>query len=90
MTEKIYENQKMVVETDGVDSVFITNKTLDSMTSIQVNDEDGFQVVYSESSQSMSSVLFSPNGQIEVLQETSISIDAVSDTDDETLVESED
>lgn len=90
MTEKIYENQKMVVETDGVDSVFITNKALDSMTSIQVNDEDGFQVVYSESSQSMSSVLFSPSGQIEILQETSISIDAVSDTDDETLVESED
>ncbi len=88
MSEKVYENQKMVVEVDGVDTVFITNKASDSMTSIQINDEEGFQVVYSESSQSMSSVLFGPNGEIEILQETSMAIDTdVPADEDDAIVE---
>lgn len=89
MSEKVYENNKMVVEVDGVDTVFITNKASESMTSIQVNDEEGFQVVYSESSQSMSSVLFGLNGEIEILQETSVAIDTDVPTDEEEILAEE-
>ena len=49
----VYSNDKMIVEVDGVDTVFVTSKATNGMMSVQVNDDDGFNVVYSEDEQSL-------------------------------------
>lgn len=60
--DKVYENTKMIVEVDGIDTVFVTNKAGISMTSIQVNDEDGFIVIYHEGAQALTSAALTSTG----------------------------
>lgn len=74
--QKVFENQKMAVEVDGVDTVFVTNKVTQAMTSVQVNDDDGFTVVYSEEDQALASVSVSGGGEIEILADVSIPSDS--------------
>lgn len=69
MTQQVYSNEKMVVEVDGVDTVFVTNKATNGMMSVQVNDDDGFNVVYSEDEQSLSSLSIAIGGEVEILAE---------------------
>jgi hypothetical protein len=69
MTQQVYSNEKMVVEVDGVDTVFVTSKATNGVMSVQVNDDDGFSVVYSEDDQSLSSLSITIGGEVEILAE---------------------
>ena len=67
---KVYENTKMVVEVDEIDTVAILNKTTEAKTTIQVGDESGFQVVYSEGEQDLTVAILSTGGSFEIICET--------------------
>jgi hypothetical protein len=67
--QKVYENQKMIVEVDEIDTVSVLNKTTESKLSIQVDDEAGFCVVYSEDDQDLTSATISPGGELEIICE---------------------
>ena len=66
---KVYENQKMVVEVDEIDTVSVLNKVTESKLSIQVDDEAGFRVVYSEDDQDLTSATVSIGGSFEIICE---------------------
>lgn len=83
MTQQVYSNDKMIVEVDGVDTVFVTNKATNGMMSVQVNDDDGFNVVYSEDDQSLSSLSIAIGGEVEILAE----VEVVGDGEEEAVVE---
>jgi hypothetical protein len=83
MTQNVYSNDKMVVEVDGIDTVFVTNKATNGMMSVQVDSEDGFNVVYSEDDQSLSSLSIAIGGEVEILAE----VEAVGDGEEEAVVE---
>lgn len=75
--EKVYENQKMLVEVDGIDTVFVTNKVSNSMVSVQVNEEEGFHVIYTEEEEVLSDLFIFPNGDVNIVidSENSVSED---------------
>lgn len=83
MTQNVYSNDKMMVEVDGIDTVFVTNKATNGMMSVQVDSEDGFNVVYSEDDQSLSSLSIAIGGEVEILAE----VEAVGDGEEEAVVE---
>ena len=66
---KIYENTKMVVEVDEIDTVAILNKITEAKTTIQVDDESGFQVVYSEDDQDLTTAIIGTGGSFEIICE---------------------
>ena len=66
---KVYENTKMVVEVDEIDTVAILNKTTEAKTTIQVDDESGFIVVYSEGDQDLTTAIIGNSGSFEVICE---------------------
>lgn len=66
---KVYENTKMVVEVDEIDTVAILNKTTEAKTTIQVDDESGFQVVYSEGDQDLTTAIIGTGGSFEIICE---------------------
>lgn len=82
MTQNVYSNDKMMVEVDGIDTVFVTNKATNGMMSVQVDSEDGFNVVYSEDDQSLSSLSIAIGGEVEILAESEAAAD-----DEEAVVE---
>lgn len=82
MTQNVYSNDKMIVEVDGVDTVFVTSKATNGMMSVQVDSEDGFNVVYSEDDQSLSSLSITIGGEVEILAESEAAAD-----DEEAVVE---
>ena len=63
---KVYENTKMVVEVDEIDTVSVLNKSTDTKLSISVDDESGFRVVYSEGEQDLTTATISTGGDIEI------------------------
>ena len=66
---KIYENTKMVVEVDEIDTVAILNKTTEAKTTIQVDDESGFNVIYSEDDQDLTTAIIGTGGSFEIICE---------------------
>ena len=66
---KVYENQNMVVEVDEIDTVAILNKITEAKTTIQVDDESGFQVVYSEDDQDLTTAIIGTGGSFEIICE---------------------
>ena len=66
---KVYENTKMVVEVDEIDTVAILNKITEAKTTIQVDDESGFQVVYSEDDQDLTTAIIGTGGSFEIICE---------------------
>ena len=66
---KVYENQNMVVEVDEIDTVAILNKITEAKTTIQVDDESGFQVVYSEGEQDLTTAIIGTGGSFEIICE---------------------
>lgn len=82
MTQQVYSNEKMVVEVDGVDTVFVTNKATNGMMSVQVNDDDGFNVVYSEDEQSLSSLSIAIGGEVEILAEAEDASESTEDVEE--------
>ena len=66
---KVYENTKMVVEVDEIDTVAILNKTTEAKTTIQVDDESGFKVVYSEGDQDLTTAIIGNGGSFEIICE---------------------
>ncbi len=66
---KIYENTKMVVEVDEIDTVAILNKTTEAKTTIQVDDESGFKVIYSEDDQDLTTAIIGTGGNFEIICE---------------------
>ena len=66
---KVYENTKMVVEVDEIDTVAILNKITEAKTTIQVDDESGFQVVYSEGEQDLTTAIIGTGGSFEIICE---------------------
>ena len=66
---KVYENQKMVVEVDEIDTVSLLNKITEAKTTIQVDDESGFQVVYSEGEQDLTTAIIGTGGSFEIICE---------------------
>ena len=66
---KVYENQKMVVEVDEIDTVSVLNKVTESKLAIQIDDEAGFRVVYSEDDQDLTTATVSIGGEIEIICE---------------------
>lgn len=82
MTQQVYSNDKMIVEVDGVDTVFVTNKATNGMMSVQVNDDDGFNVVYSEDDQSLSSLSITIGGEVEILAEAEDASESTEDVEE--------
>ena len=66
---KVYENQKMVVEVDEIDTVSVLNKVTESKLAIQIDDEAGFRVVYSEDDQDLTTATVSIGGSFEIICE---------------------
>ena len=66
---KIYENQNMAVEVDEVDTVSVLNKATESKTTIQVDNDSGFKVVYSEGDQDLTTAIIGAGGSFEVICE---------------------
>ena len=66
---KVYENTKMVVEVDEIDTVAILNKITEAKTTIQVDDESGFKVVYSEGEQDLTTAIIGTGGSFEIICE---------------------
>lgn len=66
---KVYENQNMVVEVDEIDTVSVLNKTTESKTTIQVDNEVGFKVVYSEGDQDLTTAIIGNGGSFEIICE---------------------
>lgn len=82
MTQQVYSNEKMVVEVDGVDTVFVTSKATNGVMSVQVNDDDGFNVVYSEDDQSLSSLNITIGGEVEILAEAEDASESTEDVEE--------
>ena len=78
----VYSNDKMIVEVDGVDTVFVTSKATNGMMSVQVNDDDGFNVVYSEDEQSLSSLSIAIGGEVEILAEAEDASESTEDVEE--------
>ena len=68
---KVYENQNMVVEVDEIDTVSLLNKITEAKTTIQVDDESGFKVVYSEGEQDLTTAIIGTGGSFEIICEMS-------------------
>ena len=66
---KVYENQKMVVEVDEIDTVSVLNKITEAKTTIQVDDDSGFKVVYSEGEQDLTTAIIGTGGSFEIICE---------------------
>lgn len=82
MTQQVYSNDKMIVEVDGVDTVFVTSKATNGVMSVQVNDDDGFNVVYSEDDQSLSSLNITIGGEVEILAEAEDASESTEDVEE--------
>ncbi len=72
---KVYENQNMVVEVDEIDTVSVLNKITEAKTTVQVDDESGFQVVYSEGEQDLTTAILSTGGSFEIICKTTEEIE---------------
>lgn len=66
---KVYENQNMAVEVDEIDTVSILNKATESKTTVQVDSESGFKVVYSEGDQDLTTAIIGTGGSFEIICE---------------------
>ena len=66
---KVYENQNMTVEVDEIDTVSVLNKTTESKTTIQVDNDSGFKVVYSEGDQDLTTAIIGTGGSFEIICE---------------------
>ena len=66
---KIYENQNMAVEVDEIDTVSVLNKATESKTTIQVDNDSGFKVVYSEGDQDLTTAIIGTGGSFEIICE---------------------
>ena len=66
---KVYENTNMVVEVDEIDTVSILNKATESKTTVQVDNEVGFKVVYSEGDQDLTTAIIGNGGSFEIICE---------------------
>jgi len=66
---KVYENQNMVVEVDEIDTVSVLNKATESKATMQVDDESGFKVVYSEGDQDLTTAIIGNGGSFEIICE---------------------
>lgn len=66
---KVYENQNMTVEVDEIDTVSILNKATESKTTIQVDNDSGFKVVYSEDDQDLTTAIIGTGGSFEIICE---------------------
>ena len=64
---KVYENQNMTVEVDEIDTVSILNKATESKTTIQVDNDSGFKVVYSEGDQDLTTAIIGNGGSFEII-----------------------
>ena len=68
---KIYENQNMVVEVDEIDTVSVLNKATESKATMQVDNDSGFKVVYSEGDQDLTTAIIGTGGSFEIICEMS-------------------
>ena len=66
---KVYENQNMVVEVDEIDTVSVLNKATESKATMQVDNESGFKVVYSEGDQDLTTAIIGTGGSFEIICE---------------------
>ena len=74
---KVYENQNMTVEVDEIDTVSVLNKTTESKTTIQVDNDSGFKVVYSEGDQDLTTAIIGTGGSFEIICEVTESEEEV-------------
>ena len=66
---KVYENQNMAVEVDEIDTVSVLNKATESKTTIQVDNDSGFKVIYSEGVQDLTTAIIGNGGSFEIICE---------------------
>ena len=66
---KVYENQNMVVEVDEIDTVSVLNKATESKATMQVDNDSGFKVVYSEGDQDLTTAIIGTGGSFEIICE---------------------
>ena len=66
---KVYENQNMVVEVDEIDTVSVFNKATESKATMQVDNDSGFKVVYSEGDQDLTTAIIGTGGSFEIICE---------------------
>lgn len=69
---KLYENDKMIVHTDSIDTVSVNNKHLDVVLVLRVADEDGFNVAYQDDGVNVVILDISGTGEVSVVLETAI------------------
>ena len=74
---KVYENQNMAVEVDEIDTVSVLNKATESKTTIQVDNDSGFKVVYSEGDQDLTTAIIGTGGSFEIICEVTESEEEV-------------
>ncbi len=77
---KIYENQNMAVEVDEIDTVSVLNKATESKTTIQVDNDSGFKVVYSEGDQDLTTAIIGTGGSFEIICEVTESEEEIEET----------
>jgi len=69
---KLYENDKMIVHTDSIDTVSVNNKHLDVVLVLRVADEDGFNVAYQDDGVNVDILDISGTGEVSMVLETDI------------------
>jgi hypothetical protein len=69
---KLYENDKMIVHTDSIDTVSVNNKHLDVVLVLRVVDEDGFNVAYQDDGVNVDILDISGTGEVSMVLETDI------------------
>lgn len=69
---KLYENDKMIVCIDSIDTVSVNNKHLDVVLVLRVADEDGFNVAYQDDGVNVDILDISGTGEVSMVLETDI------------------
>jgi hypothetical protein len=64
----------MIVEVDCINTVFIINRLIDSITTIQVNEDENFHIIYSEGDDDLASIYIFPNGDINIIDDVGYKI----------------